>query len=1143
MRARSPSHSLARPLRSKIHFLEVLKKHTGMLSNKTSDPSGWTKDYSNWVADNAAEFSRDKNRDMPVFTHHGANGNMELVEMFGQMPPEHLSPETVMRIAESIIGGSYGTSSHEMHNYHLLTNLLTKIESESYNRLWFEEIIAANERFSLNGAGEFVGEQTPAAAKQAWGTSLTEWAPNAYGSLRLPKTATARQFSVPAGFANGPGLQTLAAEATDPTSPWFELGKEAKRALESVEKLVAVVGRAVPATQVSSPTHQSPWFHRPSATTTFIESLVARRDPIWLARLAPTSTGQGLAAGVAPGQAAPQSSIKLGSVTVNVQAGTASVGGFTTNSNVILPASARFQLLLSPDSLARYGTLSDDDKAIVMRLGLHLACIDPVNGVSKARYLVNLAATPGSGIGSAELTRFQDVYTGKKSTERNMRLRELEKALTPPSGKSLPDATPNPAALNAGLDRVLETAITTKTAAGGATNLAAAVDAFYASLTPGEFVQVGPGGQIVSPAGTLTDAVNAALTASGAAAGTIRTGGGAATAGQFASESILGYYRSPLTMTMLMLDGVFKEGKPLILPSDPETCHTSPWSGSGQVPAHIWSGESYKLLGLLIGDEAHKHRELRNVPYIARHLQDPGMFQSSGEPIEPVGQKRRSTDSASSGAAARSAKRKPIIFADESDPDESAPEYDTMDTAEIGHPIMAGMWTDPLTAPRTHEEFCPVLTETFENQFEAVHKTIRDPILRAVALAFLHTPCNGHTIIALAQADALVPLNIILWRLWIEHDMSTYIMLKSGLSTGANVTGHADFRHGHDVVSKIMYGNFTFYSKAMVWKPRHVYLLENVKPDGYVGGMNSKFFCSSDEVREMTTMGTQRRSFIATVVPIEEDDYQLAMSFTGLFCSSVQPVLTLALRQVAHQRRQRDDRRPHARVLHECPVLQPLVRRRGHDGTAHHRHGELHGSRRAPQRHCAARSLVELQHRHELVRQGPRLPGSPQASRQRARRCPGLGRPRQVPHAQGAPQLEPVPTGVDAQLFLFAIDKHSRCSTISQPTTMRHPTYYHTDTMDQIWMLCNRRDESGPSYAWKKHELYWKTPCLSCNGTSEIMVTKGRDDKFPPRGKPLCESCTPKPLQIARSSGRDGDCSRGMLAFLALGTLMRASVQ
>ncbi len=170
------------------------------------------------------------------------------------------------------------------------------------------------------------------------------------------------------------------------------------------------------------------------------------------------------------------------------------------------------------------------------------------------------------------------------------------------------------------------------------------------------------------------------------------------------------------------------------------------------------------------------------------------------------------------------------------------------------------------------------LTDQFSNNSPA--STAR----RLAAKVFLLTPCNrAEHWNNLMTNNVHVPLNILLWRLFIEHNVSGAIMMVGGPATGAAVFGNSNFVDGSDVVSKMIYGNYTFNSKAVIWEPRNVCLIPAIRSEQYNGGMNTQFIDpENDQDRAVwENLHRNRHSIIATVVPLTEPELPELMSFTG----------------------------------------------------------------------------------------------------------------------------------------------------------------------------------------------------------------------------------------------------------------------
>ena len=146
------------------------------------------------------------------------------------------------------------------------------------------------------------------------------------------------------------------------------------------------------------------------------------------------------------------------------------------------------------------------------------------------------------------------------------------------------------------------------------------------------------------------------------------------------------------------------------------------------------------------------------------------------------------------------------------------------------------------------------------------------------ARAFLDAPLNGQTFLTMMQANIHLPVNILLFRLWIQLRMYTGILMRSGYETGASVYGHSNFAMGSEVATKTIYGNFTFYYNSIVWKERAVIHLRNICPRGYEGGWNTQFM-ETVEHDMYDTPVRSRGSLLAAMVPVTENNWVFPLNF------------------------------------------------------------------------------------------------------------------------------------------------------------------------------------------------------------------------------------------------------------------------
>jgi hypothetical protein len=116
-----------------------------------------------------------------------------------------------------------------------------------------------------------------------------------------------------------------------------------------------------------------------------------------------------------------------------------------------------------------------------------------------------------------------------------------------------------------------------------------------------------------------------------------------------------------------------------------------------------------------------------------------------------------------------------------------------------------------------------------------------------------------------------LPFDVLLLRPWMEYEMSSAILMRGGHETGATFVGHSDFILGDDVISKLHYGNFTFYSKALVTNPKNVILARNIFCQGYVRGNGCRFFEHQAGTSEMKgyapDTGDHEADLISVIIP------------------------------------------------------------------------------------------------------------------------------------------------------------------------------------------------------------------------------------------------------------------------------------
>ena len=155
---------------------------------------------------------------------------------------------------------------------------------------------------------------------------------------------------------------------------------------------------------------------------------------------------------------------------------------------------------------------------------------------------------------------------------------------------------------------------------------------------------------------------------------------------------------------------------------------------------------------------------------------------------------------------------------------------------------------------------------------------------RAVSMALIGCPITQYTLAHFIQSNVVFPFNMIYSRPYMTYDMSTGVCMKTGASTGETLIGHADFQLGDNVVQKLHYGNFTFYSKSVVYRQQNVYLAEDMFSTGYIGGTGTEFFSDYQDMEDYNNgVHTRHKSIFAMIAPYTDVEYNNPIDITGRY--------------------------------------------------------------------------------------------------------------------------------------------------------------------------------------------------------------------------------------------------------------------
>ena len=114
-------------------------------------------------------------------------------------------------------------------------------------------------------------------------------------------------------------------------------------------------------------------------------------------------------------------------------------------------------------------------------------------------------------------------------------------------------------------------------------------------------------------------------------------------------------------------------------------------------------------------------------------------------------------------------------------------------------------------------------------------------------------------------------VGILVFRPFQTYNMSSAILMKSGLETGFTAHGHHDFMLTDDVIHKCHIGHYTMYHKSIVKQPKNVHIVEDVFATGYVGGEGAEFFSPKNtdaETNDGLTEQAQREGFTRDLIAL-----------------------------------------------------------------------------------------------------------------------------------------------------------------------------------------------------------------------------------------------------------------------------------
>ena len=140
--------------------------------------------------------------------------------------------------------------------------------------------------------------------------------------------------------------------------------------------------------------------------------------------------------------------------------------------------------------------------------------------------------------------------------------------------------------------------------------------------------------------------------------------------------------------------------------------------------------------------------------------------------------------------------------------------------------------------------------------------------------------------------------DILLLRPFQTYTMHSALMAKGGSDLGNTYHGHHDFQLSDNVAVKTHFGNYTFYSKAVVKRPRNYTIIPDCFAQGYISGEGHTFFYPPQAGKDAGDLGKAvqegtlgssdcRQSLIAWKIPRGDGEkLEDAIDITGRFAGA-----------------------------------------------------------------------------------------------------------------------------------------------------------------------------------------------------------------------------------------------------------------
>jgi hypothetical protein len=808
-----------------------------------------------------------------------------VVHHFGNMDDNVTSDHSFMQIARTLVSSVPGLGEQDMRDAADMLELLKQLEDAPYKDSFFQELIRANITESAQG-NVFKGEKLfdPELINKWKLTDFdSEWTPQYHGGLKLPmKTAVSlADVDIPPGMSNLAGLYSLQqAYLSNADSGWGELPARADRAIRLLKKLYAQ-WNSVLDSEATKASNRYPWFHAKDGLYTFFDNVIYMpRDPLFMI-VPQIATGPGTGRAGASKVERPYVSDIPGTVESAVY--------FNTTGTADRNFTGFKSLINTPGILSSIGPrvldattralLTMGDRSGVALVGIMAALRGAPTSINdKMRNFAELILRAKPNISRKIVLTIWE-KTGGDSTEIN----DIYDSIL---GKDVSKDQRDTILKDLYDDDIVDLTGDSDVVGFDKPNLAKALANMPRDTASGTSERP-PGG-----AGSLESRV------------------------EFDSDALdeKDYRRTPLAMTPGIAKTIGRaEAPPLVLPSDPKTGHTTPITKTdrgGRLEEYIIDRVQY---GTFIGSSIPKGEmpsgkspmgdshidflraaytgnvsgtTIRDASFSSRDVFGATMSSST---VEDEFDEGGIVESLASALTKNIGAHKPYQWKEPIPPSyegyvSTSTRYDRR--RPFSSLVESGLIIADYDNGRKEIDSGDGIRLLFEIETDNMRKhlseaaKIPNPIVKWAAFAILLSRCDhlDHWL-RLVDSDVNVPCNVLLQRFRQEFLMDSFVLMQPGSRTGATLFAHASSMISWAGIVRRAHLNFAFYSKAIVWSPEFIFVLENVLSRRYVRGAGVSFMTSIDDIIPGTPGGSH--DIVSIIIPIEEQKFYDSIGITG----------------------------------------------------------------------------------------------------------------------------------------------------------------------------------------------------------------------------------------------------------------------